>query len=115
MRGIWGFVVRRTLLGLLEAHAGAGRQESLAELARELARPDLDTYYLRNLIFLLHRVPRESDDGIDRELDALTKASARGQNIYVVKEAVTAVGLLKSDYSARLLTQRLAEFEALLG
>ncbi len=105
---------RRTLLGLLEAHAGAARQEALAELARELARPDLDTYYLRNLIFLLHRIPRDSDEGIDRELDALTRASARGQNIYVVKEAVTAVGLLKSDYSVRLLTQRLAEFEALL-
>jgi hypothetical protein len=105
---------RRTLLGLLEAHAGAGRQEALAELARELARPDLDTYYLRNLIFLLHRIPRDTQDGVDRELDGLTKASARGQNIYVVKEAVTAVGMLKSDYSARLLTQRLAEFEALL-
>ena len=50
---------------------------------------------------------RDSVEGIDRELDALTKASARGQNIYVIKEAATAIGLLKSDYSAQLLTLRL--------
>src|SRR5204862_3504701 len=73
-----------------------------------------DTYYLRNLIYILHRVPRESDDGLDKELDALSRSSARGQNIYVIKEAATALAQIKSDACVKLLTMRLAEIEATL-
>src|SRR5204862_305010 len=49
---------RRALLGLLEAYGHAGRMSSLAELEVELARPpdEVDTYYLRKLIYLLHRI-----------------------------------------------------------
>jgi len=105
---------RRTLLGLIEAHVLDGRQYAIEELERELARSDVDTYYLRNLIYLLHRIQRESDDGIDREMQALTQASARGQNIYVIKEAMTAIGQIRTEAAVKLLTTRLAEFEALL-
>ena len=105
---------RRTLLGLLEAYGIAGRRHALDDLERELPRADLDTYYLRNLIFLLHRIPREGEEDVDRELVALTKATARGQNIYVIKEAATAIGQVKREDSVKLLTMRLAEFEALL-
>jgi len=105
---------RRTLLGLIEAHALAGRNYALDELERELMRSDVDTYYLRNAIYLLHRIPRESDDSLERELQVLTQSSARGQNIYVIKEAATAIGQIRTEGAAKLLTQRLAEFEALL-
>ena len=105
---------RRTLLGLIEAHVVAGREFAIDQLEVELARSDVDTYYLRNLIYLLHRIPRESDDSVERELQALSHASARGQNIYVIKEAATALGQIRSEASAKLLTTRLAEFEALL-
>ena len=107
---------RRSILGLLEAYGPEGRTTALTELDAELQRkPDeTDTYYLRNLIYLLHRVARDSDDGADKELDALARASARGQNIYVIKEAATALGLIKSDACVKLLTMRLAEFEATL-
>jgi len=105
---------RRTLLGLIEAHVLHGRQYALEELERELQRSDLDTYYLRNLIYLLHRILRDNDDDLDRELQALTLASARGQNIYVIKEAMTAIGQIRTEASVKLLTTRLAEFEALL-
>lgn len=105
---------RRALLGFLEAYGVHAREASIAQLEQELERSDVDTYYLRNLIYLLHRIQRDSSDSVDRELDALSKASAIGQNIYVVKEAATALGQIRSEASVKLLTTRLAEFEALL-
>ena len=107
---------RRALLSLLEAHGADARQKALEELDKELKlKPgDIDTYYLRNVIYLVHRIPRESDEGVDHELEMLTRASARGQNIYVIKEAITPVGQMKSDAAVKLLILRLAEFEAML-
>jgi hypothetical protein len=105
---------RRTLLGIIEAYGISGRDAALANLDRELQRSDVDTYYLRNLIFLLHRISRQSDDGIEREMAAVAQASAPGQNIYVIKEAATALGQIKTDASVKALTTRLAEFEATL-
>src|SRR5947209_5400703 len=105
---------RRALLGFLEAYGIYAREAAIAQLELELERPDVDTYYLRNLIYLLHRIQRDSTDTVDRELDALATVSAVGQNIYVVKEAATALGQIRSEASVKLLTTRLAEYEALL-
>jgi hypothetical protein len=105
---------RRAILGFLEAYGIHGRDASIGELESELQRPDVDTYYLRNLIYLMHRIQRDSTDTVDRELDALAKSSAVGQNIYVVKEAATALGQIRTEAAVKLLTTRLAEFEALL-
>ncbi|HVS32972.1 MAG TPA: DUF4388 domain-containing protein [Thermoanaerobaculia bacterium] len=107
---------RRSLLGLLEAYGPAAREAALAELEAELKRPaeEIDTYYFRNLIYLLHRIVREADTPVDKEVELLTRASARGQSIYVIKEAVVPLGQIKTDASVRLLTTRLAEFEAML-
>ena len=107
---------RRSILGVLEAYGPDGRVHALTELDAELQRKpeEVDTYYLRNLIYLLHRIPRESDQDLDKELDALARASARGQNIYVIKEAATALALVKNDACVKLLTMRLAEIEATL-
>lgn len=104
---------RRKILGFIEAYGILGRQAALGSLEQELARPDVDTYYLRNLIYLLHRISRELNEETDREFAALSKASARGQNIYVVKEAATALGQIKTDDAVTVLTTRLAEFEAM--
>ena len=87
---------------------GARRARSRAAARRHV------TYYLRNLIYLLHRIARESEKTIGREFEALTKASAPGNIIYVIKEAATALGLIKTDAAVKLLTTRLAEFEATL-
>ena len=107
---------RRSLLGLLEAYGSVGRAGALSELDIELKRPagEVDTYYLRNLIYLLHRIPRESDQELDKELDALARSSAPGQSIYVIKEAATALAQMKSEACVKLLTMRLAEFESML-
>jgi hypothetical protein len=105
---------RRAILGFLEAYGVHAREAAIGELEGELQRLDVDTYYLRNLIYLLHRIQRDSTESVDRELEALSQASAPGRNIYVVKEAATALGQLRSEAAVKLLTTRLAEYEALL-
>ena len=107
---------RRSLLGMLEAYGAEAREAALNELEQELKRPtaEADTYYLRNVIYLLHRIHREPDAPVDRELNLLNTASSRGQSIYVIKEAVVPLGQIKNGESVKLLILRLAEFEAIL-
>jgi uncharacterized protein DUF4388 len=107
---------RRALLALLEAHGADARALALDELEKELNRPaaEADTYYLRNVIYLLHRIARDPEAPVDRELGLLTRSSERGQSIYVIKEAVTPLGQIKTGDSVKLLVIRLAEFEAIL-
>jgi Domain of unknown function (DUF4388) len=107
---------RRALLGLLEAYGAEARAAALAELETELQRPpaEIDTYYLRNVIYLLHRIARDTEDAVAKELELLTRATVRGQNIYVIKEAVIPLGHLKSEAAVKVLTMRLAELEATL-
>jgi len=107
---------RRTLLALLEAYGADAREQAIAELDVELNRGsgEIDTYYLRNVIYLMHRIPRDPDMPVDIELQLLTRASSRGQSIYVIKEAIVPLGQIKSGDSVQLLVLRLAEFEAIL-
>lgn len=107
---------RRSLLGLLEAYGSEARGGALTELEAELNRPpaEIDTYYLRNVVYLLHRIVRDTEENADKELELLTRATGRGQNVYVIKEAVIPLGHLKSEAAAKVLTMRLAEFEAML-
>jgi len=107
---------RRSLLGLLEAYGREARGAALAELETELNRQpaEIDTYYLRNVIYLLHRIPREADEPLEKELELLTRSTSRGQNIYVIKEAIIPLGHIKTEAAAKALTMRLAEIEAML-
>jgi hypothetical protein len=107
---------RRSLLGLLEAHGEAARDAALVQLEEELNRPpeEVDTYYLRNVIYLLHRIPRSVHAESEKELALLSKSTARGQNIYVIKEAVLPLAQMKGDAAVKLLTTRLAEIELIL-
>jgi len=105
---------RRSILGLMEIHGEEARARALAELEAELKREDVDTYYLRNAIYILHRIPRESEADVPRQLAALGKSCERGQNIYVIKEAALALGQIKNDASVKILTTCLAEIEVML-
>jgi hypothetical protein len=110
---------RRSILGLLEAHGTEAREAALVQLETELARPAPDevaaeSYYLRNLIYLLHRIPRDADAPVEKELTLLTRASAPSQPTYVAKEAILPLGQIKSDAAVKLLTTRLAEYESML-
>ena len=107
---------RRSFLGLLEAYGREARIMALEELEAELNRDaaEIDTYYLRNVIYLMHRIPREADEPADKDLELLSRATARGQNIYVIKEAIIPLGHIKSEGAVKVLTMRLAELEAML-
>ena len=107
---------RRSLLGLLEAYGREARASAIGELETELNREaaEIDTYYLRNVIYLMHRIPREADEPMEKELELLTRSTARGQNIYVIKEAIIPLGHMKSEAAAKVLTTRLAEIEVML-
>jgi hypothetical protein len=107
---------RRSILGLLEAYGPQAREAAVAELPVELDRPaeEIAPYYLRNLIYLMHRIPRPDDAPVVAEIELLTRASMRGQSIYVIKEAMLPLGQIRSEAAVRLLTMRLAEAEAAL-
>lgn len=107
---------RRSLLGLLEAYGREARVSALEQLEAEMNRPagEIDTYYLRNVIYLLHRIPREADEPAEKEIELLSRATARGQNIYVIKEALIPLGHIKSEAAAKIVTMRLAELETML-
>ncbi len=105
---------RRALLGIIETHAIAARKAALERLEVELNSSEPDTYYLRNLVYILHRVPRDEKEDISKLLGVLSKLSAKGQNIYVVKEVATALGQIKTEESVQTLTTCLAELEVML-
>jgi uncharacterized protein DUF4388 len=107
---------RRAVLALLEAYGSEAREAALDELEKELnlQANEADTYYLRNLIYLLHRISRDSDESIGKEFELLKRATEVGQNVYVVKEAVIPLGQMKTEDAVKLLTTRLAEFEVML-
>ena len=106
---------RRSILSLLEAYGTMARDTARSELDAELEQGEkADTYYLRNLIYLMHRIPRDPEAAPEKELELLARSSAKGQSIYVIKEAVLPIGQIKTDAAVKLLTMRLAEFEAML-
>ncbi len=107
---------RRAVLALLEAYGSEGREAALIELEKELNlhAGEADTYYLRNLIYLLHRIARDSDNSLPKEFELLKRASDPAQNVYVIKEAVIPLGNIKTEDAVKLLTTRLAEFEVML-
>jgi hypothetical protein len=103
---------RRTLLALLQAWGPAGRDAALRRLKEELEQgPGADTWFLRNTIFLLHRIPREDESSTEEELEVLRQASSRDQMIYVAKEAIVAIATIHSTQAGRLLNERLTELE----
>ncbi|HVR43597.1 MAG TPA: DUF4388 domain-containing protein [Thermoanaerobaculia bacterium] len=107
---------RRALLALLEAWGTQAREAALRELEIEMARPpdEVVTYYVRNMVYLLHRIPREPGAPVEKELTLLTRASIPGESIWTIKEAMIPIGQIHTDASVRLLAARLAEFENLL-
>jgi hypothetical protein len=97
---------RHLILALLEAHGPAARREAL-ELLRADPEPDMaddEAFLRRNLIYLLRRVPRQGEDGLDEEIAVLARHAAPGYAPMVVKEAIGAV----AQYPGRRAEQALA-------
>ena len=87
---------RHLLIDLLELHGQSARTEALDLLRSELrgAMTSEEAYVRRNLIFLLRRVPRPGEDGLDEEVAIVSRHAAPHLPSVVVKEAIGALAQL---------------------
>lgn len=96
---------RRLVLDLVEAHGQPARNEALDLLRAdpEEVMSDDEAYMRRNLIYLLRRVPRLDDEGIDEEVAILARHAAPQYPPVVVKEAIGALGQLSGRRAEQAL------------
>jgi hypothetical protein len=105
--------LRKLMLSLLEVNGPPCRPQLLDRLAKYLSGELLDehSYYSRNTIFLLRRIPRNSEDHLEYELGLLSKFSRPEQPFMVTKEAVGALALIPLPTAEQTLVNRLGAFE----
>jgi hypothetical protein len=106
---------RRMTLALLEVWGVEARQPVFDRLALAVAEPSRDPdawWHLRNLVYLMHRLPRP-EKGTDPKLELALVApfSQLGEHPSFQRETFTLLGQLPGGAGAGLLVQRLAEIE----
>lgn len=99
--------------GLLAVWGESAQSAILKNLDGEVRKHEFDRAYANDLIDLLAKMPRTAGADCDHELDVLGRASSPGQPIDVVEHAIAAIASIKTPAGERLLTRRLAEFEAI--
>jgi hypothetical protein len=99
---------RRQILVLLEAEGEPARREALDLLDSEVPRSmdETEVFVRRNLIYLLTRVPRSDEDGIDQEVAVLARHSAPHLAPMLVKEAIKALGQVGGKRSEQVLQRQ---------
>jgi len=103
---------RRLLLSLVEVHGTRARECALQRLGESVTTfGSKDSFYQRNLLYLLRRLPRSPEAPIERELELLLRLSQLGQPLPLVKEAIANLGQLKDERAERALIARISEFE----
>jgi hypothetical protein len=109
---------RRLLLSLLESWGVDARTPVVERLETSLSEPSRDPnvwWYQRNLVFLLHRLPRPAGGGEPkRELDLVAPLSAFAHHPSFQREAITLLATLPGQTGVPVLLQRLAEGERAL-
>ncbi|MGE5235181.1 MAG: DUF4388 domain-containing protein [Acidobacteriota bacterium] len=106
---------RRLILALLEAHGTAARAESFERLKNSMGTfGDNDSYFQRNLLYLLRRIPKPADVPWEPELDLVCQLSEPGHPLPLVKEALANLGQIKHEDAERTLIARVGDFEAML-
>ena len=108
---------RRLLLALLEVWGSEAREDVFERLGTSIATGSRDPdawWFLRNLVYLLHRLPRAPGAGVRRELELVGPFSTLGQHPSFQRETITLLGSLPGGAGAPLLVQRLAEAERAL-
>jgi hypothetical protein len=105
--------LRKLRLALLEVHGAEARAEVFERLIRHVggAFEDPQGFYLRNLVYLLRRIPRPADAPVQQELDLLIPLSKAGTPSLVVKEVVGALGGIKNVTAEKTLMDCLQKFE----
>lgn len=105
---------RRWLLALLEVHGATARDLAL-ELAERLARlPDADPFYLRNVLYLVNRIPRLERDALDKEVDLFAGLTMPQVTPIVAKEALAGLANARGERAEKALISRLASYESML-
>jgi hypothetical protein len=104
---------RRLLLDLLVVHGEAARAEALARLQASVETEASD-FARRNWIYLLRIVPRSTDGEVEAELETVSRFAGPGMPLFLVKESLSHLGLLRHPSAARALTALLERWEAYL-
>jgi len=104
---------RRNLLALLEVHGPTARDVALEKLfaAGGASAAESDWFFLRNLLYVLRKVPRTSGAASEAEVDLLFRLSDPSQPAPLVKEALANLGQARTEKSEQVLVARLAQLE----
>lgn len=108
---------RRLLIALLEVWGADARPLVLERLEASVAEGSRDPnfwWYQRNLVFLLHRLPRAGEADLRRELELVAPFSALAHPPSFQKEAIQALAQLPNFAGVPTLVQRLGEAERAL-
>lgn len=105
---------RRLLLSLLEVHGPSAREAALAMLAVASSAPagETDWYFLRNLLYVLRKVPRSGEAPTEAEIDFLFRLSEPSQPLPLVKEALANLGQTRHERAGQILVARLSQLES---
>jgi hypothetical protein len=109
---------RRVLLALIEAWGAEAYGPVLERLASAAGGGVIDSnawWYLRNLVYLLHRLPRPDDVDPKQVIELVGPFSALSQPPSFQRETFTLLGQLPSGLGAPLLILRLGEAERALA
>jgi len=107
---------RRLLLALLEIHGEPARSLAFEKL-KSLGEPrnEQDWYLVRNLLYLMRRIPRPAGADLIEELQAVVRHCELGFPAPILKEAVAALGQIKHEKAEQALLLLLGDIEAVLG
>jgi uncharacterized protein DUF4388 len=103
---------RKLILALLEAHGLPARKAALERLQfHSDGEMDSHGYVRRNMVFLLRRIPLPAGTSVEDDLALLEQASRLGNPVLLVREAISALGQLRTEEAKEILTARLAQIE----
>jgi hypothetical protein len=105
---------RRLLLSLLEVHGPSAREAALEKLSVAASAPagETDWYFLRNLLYVLRKVPRTAETPSEAEIDFLFRLSEPLLPLPLVKEALANLGQTRHDRAEQILVARLSQLES---
>lgn len=108
---------RRHYLALLEVHGEPARTAARERIASELSdsAAGSDWYFLRNLLYVLRRVPRPEGAPLEAEIDHLFRLSEPDRPAPLVKEALSNLAQTRHERAEQVLLARLSQLESALA
>ncbi|MEO8587484.1 MAG: DUF4388 domain-containing protein [Acidobacteriota bacterium] len=107
---------RRLLLSLLEIQGAEARATAMALLhASRSDDPAHDWHFKRNLLYLVRRIPRATEEPSEAELDVLVALSNPALPPPLVKEAIASLGTARHEKAEAALVTIVQGLEAMLA